>query len=153
MDFDEQAGHRYFSSKMFNQSWEYIDQAERTPADEEAMLELAMASLAHWKGRDDCTALNLSIGCWQVSRVFALAGEPGLAARYARRCLEHSQELEPFYQGYAHEALARAAQVVGDTAAAKEHLAQAYSLAAAVADPEERQQLLDDLDSLSSRMH
>jgi hypothetical protein len=153
MDLDEQTAHHHFSAQFFNRTWEFIDLPTRTSQDEETMLELAMASLAHWKARSDLTPRNLSIGCWQVSRVFALAGEAGLARRYARRCLEHSQKEEHFYQGYAYEALARAEAAGGNLAEAKKFLGQAYNLAARIADPEERQQLEDDLDSLSSLIH
>ncbi len=63
-------------------------------------------------------------------------------------CRDLSAELELFYLAYAHEALARAAQGGGDSAAAGEHLGRAEDLAAAVADPEEREMLLADLRSL-----
>jgi len=152
MEFDEQAAHTHFSVQWFNRVWEYIDQSGRTPQEEEEMLELAMASLAHWRKRPDATPRNYSIGCWQVSRVFALAGEAGLARRYAQRCLEHSQAEDVFYQGYACEALARAELTAGNLSQARLHLAQAASLAAGVADPEDRQQLEDDLDSLNSQL-
>lgn len=152
MDGDEQAVHRSFSARWFNETWTWIDQEQRTPLEEEQMMETAAASLAHWRRREDVTALNLSIGCWQVSRACALAGEASLARRYALRCQEYSRELDAFYQGYACEALARAAAVSGDRAGAKAHLAEAYQLSAGVADPEERQALQDDLDVLASRL-
>lgn len=153
MPTDEQAAHQHFSKKWFNETWTYFDKAIRTPAEEEQMLELAVASLAHWRSRADGAPLNLSIGCWQVSRAFALAGEASLARRYGLLCQEYSRSLEPFYQGYASEALARAELAAGNLQQAQSHLAEAYTFCARVPDPEERQALEDDLDMLASQVH
>ncbi len=66
--------HRYFSAQCFNRAWELIRRIDRTELESEQMLLLAQASLWHWTQRPDCTPRNLSIGYWQLSRVFALLG-------------------------------------------------------------------------------
>jgi hypothetical protein len=143
--FDEEAGHRFFSAQAFNRAWDYIDNSARTSEETEAMLNAAHASFWHWSQRPDRTRQNLSVGYWQLARVYALAGIAGEALRYAQLCLETSLGEGPFYEGYAYEALARAESVAGDGERAAEYRARGLELAAQVADPEERAALEADL--------
>jgi Flp pilus assembly protein TadD len=145
---DVAAGHRYFSAHAFNGAWDYIRLPTRTDEETEAMLHAAHASFWHWSHRPDLTPTNLSIGYWQLARVYTLAGEPETALRYARRCLEASAEAEPVYQGFAHEALARAELARGDMEEAAAHKARALALAHQVDDPEDRLLLTNDLEAL-----
>jgi len=114
------------------------------------MLRLALASQYHWSQRADATPENVSVGHWQVARVFALLGQADNARRFGRRALQvlGGGEAPPFHAGYAHEALARAAHVAGDAAAREHHLTEARRLAQAVPDEESRGWLLADLDAL-----
>ena len=86
-DFDLATAHEHFSVACFNQVWGLIDKPNRTPAEDQEMVELCLASLWHWSQRDDCTPTNLSIGYWQASRVYALLGQAENAMQYARLCL------------------------------------------------------------------
>jgi hypothetical protein len=146
--FDVAAAHRYFSAHCFNEAWSFIDKPDRSPSDNDDMLDAAHASAWHWRQRPDCGNDKLSVAYWQLARVYALAGEPGRAGSYARRCLELSQGQSPFSIGYAYEALARAAALGQDRAAAREHLANAREQLAQVADAEEREMLRADLDTI-----
>lgn len=145
--FDTQAAHQYFSTSCFNQAWDLIEKEARTPDEEERMLNLSMASLWHWSQRPDCTSKELSLGYWQVSRIFAITGRPENATWYAEKCREVTEdsELPPFYLGYAYEALARAAMAGRDRQAAMDYIAQARGLAKQEQSDEDRQLLLDDL--------
>lgn len=140
--------HRTFSAECFNRTWEQMEQPERSPVDDEQMLLTALASLWHWTQRSDCTAQNLSIGCWQVSRVYSLLGQAENARRFGERCLQHSGGLPPFFQAYAHEALARAAMIAGDKPLLDAHVSAARNLAAEVAQREDRTLLELDLEQL-----
>ncbi len=148
--FDEDAAHRYFSAHCFNAAWAFIDKPVRSREDDEAMLDAAHAAAWHWAQRADRTPTNLSVGYWQLARVHALAGDGAGARRYAERSLAVSQELPPFYRGYAFEALARAALLLGNQAEGSQHLRQARQLLSQVGDPEERGMLTADLDSLET---
>ena len=148
-DPPDASDHRFHSVDCFNRAWELIDKQGRSPEEDERMLLLAVASLWHWTRREDRTPRNLAVGYWQVSRVYALLGWAGHAARYAAGCLRHAAGEPPFYRAHGHEAAARAAKVAGDGDAAGRHLAEARALAARVADPEERRMLERDLDSLA----
>jgi hypothetical protein len=147
-ELDAASAHRHFSTDCFNRAWALIEKPDRSAAETEAMVLCALASLWHWTQRPDCTARNLSIGHWQVSRVYALAGQGDNAMRHARRSLELAEGAPPFYVGYGHEAVARAAHVSGDRRLLSEHLHQARRCAAAVSDAEERELLERDLQSL-----
>ncbi len=144
--------HRRLSADCFNRTWELLEKENRTVEEDERMLSLAHASLAHWRMREDCTDHHLGIGYWQISRVYAVLGDGGNAKRYGALCLAVSQAKPPFRQqeppfflGYAHEALARAALVQEDRTAFDRHLAAAREQAVLVSDVEERKLLEDDL--------
>ena len=149
-DFDINAAHRYFAAECFNRSWDFIDKHQRSPAEDDEMLHLSLTSLWHWLQRADATPTHLSVGYWQVGRVYALRGEPANARHYALLSLQASQAagVEPFYRGYAYEALARTEALAGNDEKAGEYLRQARSLAEQVEDLEDRNLLLKDLDSI-----
>lgn len=149
-DFDLNAAHRYFAAECFNRAWDFIDKPQRSPAEDDEMLHLSLTSLWHWSQRSDATPTNLSVGYWQVGRVYALRGEPANALHYAMLSLQASQAagVEPVYRGYAYEALARAEALAGSTEKAHEYLRQARTQAEQVEELEERNLLLKDLDSI-----
>lgn len=146
--FDLEAAHRYFAAQCFNQAWRYIDQPTRSANADEAMLQLAMASLWHWGQRSDCAPRNIAVGTWQVARVHALAGRGQEALRYGQMSLSAAAAEPPFYRGYAHEAMARACMVLGDAQGTGEHLAAAHRFLGEVTDPEEREMLEKDLKTI-----
>ncbi len=151
-NFDVNAAHRYFAANCFNHAWDFIDRPQRSPAEEDEMLLLAMASLWHWQQRPEATPTNLSVGYWQVSRVFALRGDAANARRYAALSLQTIQSAgaEPFHLGYAYEAMARAEMVAGSAEKAAEYLLQARTEAEKVEEAEDRALLLKDLDSIQA---
>ena len=146
-DFDVEAAHRYFAAHCFNTAWDLMEKADRTPEEDRQMVALNHASLYHWSQRPDCDSKRLSIGYWQASRIHALLGNAQEARRYAEVCLGYSRDLEPFYLGYAYEALTRAEKVGGNASAAAGHLAKARSLLEQVKDKEDRELLSKDLAS------
>ena len=152
-DLDPAAAHRHFSAHCFNSAWELIDKPERTPEENEQMIQRTLASLWHWSQREDCTAKIFSIGYWQAARVFALAGEPHNARKYAKLCLDITPAADPFCLGYAHEAMARAEALAGNDELAQEHLSQARHFANDIANADDQQLLVDDLKSLDESGH
>ena len=146
--FDPQSAHRHFSAHCFNAAWDLIDKQARTPDEEEQMLLLAQASLWHWTQREDCTPRNLSVGYWQLARIYALLGWPEEAWRAGEAALRFAENEPPFYRGYAHEALARAAMLAGDVSRQKHHLNEARWCAAEVTDAGERAALETDLNGI-----
>lgn len=148
--FDTEAAHKYFSAQCFNQTWDLLDKADRTPEEDEQMIRLSLASTWHWTQRADCTATHLSTGYWQTSRVYATLGQADNARRYGQLCLEASQKegVGPFYLGYAYEALARAESVAGEQEKAQGYLREGRRIADTVPDPDSRSWLVADLDNI-----
>lgn len=148
-NLDLEQAHRHFAASCFNNAWGLIEKQDRTPEDEQQMLLLAFASVWHWTQRPDCTDKHLSIGYWQVSRIYTLLSDADNARRYARLCLDNTPTDDPFCLGYAHESLARAAAVAYDKSSAGEHLAQAQRLADSIESDEDRELLVNDLKTIS----
>ena len=143
--FDVEAAHRYFSANCFNRAWDLIDKPDRSVEEERMLVLLSQASLFHWSQRPDNNNQSMSIGYWQASRVQALLGNAAEARRYAGICLEYSHDLEPFYLGYAYEALARAARLAGDEAQFEKNRSEAEEQAKLVSSQEDRDALLKDI--------
>jgi len=149
--FDTGKAHRFFAADCFNSTWGLIDQADRTPEEDERMLEFAMASVWHWTQREDVTPSNMAVGYWQVSRVHALLGRADEATRYGELSLAKGKEggSDPFTIGYAYEALARAASIADDASKRDGYLAEATKAAEGVEDAESKGWLLDDLKTIA----
>lgn len=150
IDFDLQKAHQYFSADCFNQTWDLIDKANRSEEENLAMVLSSMASLWHWTMRGDVTQTNLSIGYWQLARVYTLLQEVENARKFALLCLKVSQKegVAPFYLGFAYEALARLESLAGNKDKAQEYLALGRKTSGEVVDEEERKMLLKDLDTI-----
>lgn len=148
--FDLDAAHEYFSVACFNKAWELLEKSDRSTEEDEQMVRLSMTSHWHWTQREDCAPQNISVSYWQTSRIYAVLEQGENARRYAQKCIEVSQgdDVPPFYLGYAYEALARAAQVIGDQKEMKKYLEEANRVAELIADPEAKKWLLDDLESI-----
>lgn len=146
---DERAAHKYFSKQCFNAAWGLIEKENRTERDNCAMLHLTHASMYHWSQRADCTDQNLSVGYWQLSRVYALTGDGNSAIRYGEMCLVHSRMhgVAPIFLGYAYEALARAYAMADDYEKRTLYINNARELAQSLSD-EDRGQLLSDLETI-----
>ena len=112
------------------------------------MLHTAIASLWHWSQREDVTSQNLSVGHWQVSRVYCLLKQPHNARTYGLLALKHAQELSAFYRGYAYETLARAEMILNNRVIMLTHRERAQEMLAQVEDSEERALLAKDLESI-----
>jgi hypothetical protein len=139
------AQHRKIGSELFNYTWSLLERKKRSLAETDELLNAAHASRYHWGHAG--TPLNLSIGEWQVSRVYAVLGRAEPALYHGRRALEIARRnrLGRFYLAYAYEALARAAAVDGDRRARNRYLREARRIGAGVRDRDDRRTLLEDL--------
>ena len=144
-DFDLAAAHKYFAANCFNETWGIIDKADRTPEDDQMMIQTCQASLYHWSQREDITDQNRSVGYWQAARVYALVGQADIARQYGQWSLDSAKNEPPFYSGYAYEALARAEMAAGNKEAMADYLAKAKEQAAKVTDAESKKWLEKDL--------
>ncbi len=149
-DFDTAKADRAFAGQFFNDTWTFMDKAERSEDEIDAMIHCCHASFHHWSRVADATPTNRAVGYWQLARVYAVAGRAAGAQRYAQRCLAASQApgAEAWVVGSAHEAVARAAALRGDRAARDRHLAEARAIVALVSDAETKEILEGDIESV-----
>ena len=142
--------HRKLGVDLFNGVWAMLEQPERTPAEDDAMLHAAHASRHHWGQVGE--PRHLARGEWQISRVYSVLGRGEPALHHARRCLEvleQSGDGEEWDLPFAHEAIARAALVAGQPGTAEQHLAQARELGAQIEDADDREHLEEALADLT----
>jgi DNA-binding transcriptional MerR regulator len=139
--------HRRLGIDLFNFTWTMIENPDRTATEIDTMIDAAHASAYHWREAAGATPNNLARSHWQCSRVYAVLrrGEPALW--HARRVLEicEANAIGSWDLAFAYEALARAARVAGDSAAAEAWLAKARTAGEAIVEPEERELLFNDL--------
>jgi DNA-binding transcriptional MerR regulator len=136
---------------LFNRTWELLETADRTPAQDEELVHCAHASRYHWGvvgGEREA-----AIGDWQVSRAYAVLGRGEPAVHHARRALAHAQAVgdsagDEWLLASAYEGLARAYAVAGDRAAAQEWKEKAVSRLAEVPDADDREIVENDLATL-----
>ncbi|MBL8087948.1 MAG: hypothetical protein JNM85_07765 [Chthonomonas sp.] len=147
-DEEKSKAHRWFAADCYNRTWTYMDNPGRTPDETQAMIESCLASMHHWRFREDQNDEKRSIGFWQASRVYALAGNAQESLRYGELCLRHAANAEPFYRAYAHEALARAYGVQNDGDSRRRHVELGRAEAAMVTSEEDREVVLNDLTGL-----
>lgn len=142
---------RQLAVELFNRTWELLDKETRTDDEKAEMLTAAFVSRHHWRQVGD--GKNFSVSDWQVSRVAAVLGYPDLAEEYGRRSRHVASlaGLGPFYVGYAHEALARAARLAGNRAEMAKQLEAAKEMLSQVEDHGERDLLGADLRELAGK--
>jgi len=149
---DGQQVHRFWSAEFFNLAWDFLEKPDRTHEDDLKMIAVAQASYTHWLLREDVQPVNRSVGLWQLSRVYASVGSPQESLRYAEACWAISLDLEPFYKGYAAEAMARAKLLGHHEVEARTWLHEAETQLASVDDPEGNPLLAADLVELAERL-
>jgi DNA-binding transcriptional MerR regulator len=139
---------RELAKYLFNRVWSFMEREDRTPEDDDTMLNAAHSSRYHWSQVG--TPRNIARGDWQVSRVYALL-------RRAEPCLYHAQHVldicrsngfGDFDLAFAYEALARGQAVAGDAAAARAYTEQALAVAEDIAEDDDRELLLSDLETI-----
>jgi uncharacterized protein YndB with AHSA1/START domain len=137
--------HRTLGIQANNSIWELLTKAERTAEEDEELVRRAYASVYHWARAARRGPENAARGEYMVARVWAAIGRGELALHHAQRCMTATQAagLVDFDLAYAHEALARAHEVLGDHAVADAELEAAKAVP--IADPEDLAILEADL--------
>ncbi|MEW5939428.1 MAG: hypothetical protein AB1750_07195 [Chloroflexota bacterium] len=147
--FTESEAHLYFAKRYNGMTWEALDKKNRTPEENELLLDYAHASLAHWRAAGK--GVNHQRGEWLIARAWIAIGDGEQALRHARRTAElteaHRAEVSDFDFAFAHEGLARALAMVGQAEEARKFIALAQEAGEKIADAEDRQIFFDDFNS------
>jgi hypothetical protein len=141
----DRARHRKIGADLFNYTWSLLDRKDRTKEEDDEMLHAAHASRYHWGHAG--TALQVSVGEWQISRVYSVLGRAEPALAHARRCLEIARRhrLARFYLAYAYEGLARASAVAKRPRDRDRYLREARRLGETLRDRDDQRMLFEDL--------
>jgi DNA-binding transcriptional MerR regulator len=133
---------------LFNGVWRFLEKEDRSREDDDTMLHMAHASRYHW-GQVG-TAANLARGEWQVSRVYSVLERSEPALYHAQRVLDicRANGIGDWDIAFAYEALARASAVAGDKEQARAWTDQALAAAEDIAEDEDRELVITDLESI-----
>ena len=145
--------HRQLGKDLYNHTWSLIDSADRTPEQDDEMVFATHASAYHWS-KGGGTLANAARGHWQIARVYATLRRGESALWHAGRCLALAEAAvkagvaDDWDIPGALEGLARAQAVAGDRDAAEATRARAREALEGIADPEDRQLIEQDLQSI-----
>lgn len=147
--------HRRLAMELYNHTWSLIEMTDRTLAQDDEMVFATHASSHHWS-KAGGTLVNAARGHWQIARVYSTLGRGEPAVWHARRCVELAEAAgaagvaDDWDLAAALEGLARALAVSGDRAGASAARDRARVALDAIADPEDRQQIEQDLNSITA---
>jgi hypothetical protein len=137
---------RRLAADLFNGVWSLLETENRSQDDDDRMLHMAHASRHHWGTVG--TPANLARGEWLCSRVYAVLGRAEPSLHHARRVLEICERhgIGDWDLAFAHEAIARAQSLAGQTEAARDAVRAARAVV--IAGDEDRELLAADLATL-----
>jgi hypothetical protein len=129
---------RRLASQANNRAWELAELAERTPEDNEEMLQAAHAAMYCWKIVG--TANNRAHAAQLVAHVYALLASPGPAKHYLAQSQPYflGQACDAWEEAFAHAVAANVAAASGDREAHTRHYLAAESLVASLPDEVDR---------------
>jgi hypothetical protein len=152
--FDKEKWHKKQSVDLFNGTWNYLDKKDRTPEEDDLMVNLSHASRYHWGVRVekgwDATPINLGRGDWQLSRVYAVLGDGKRAVHYGKNYLDicEKEGIKDWDLAYAYEALARGYAVAGEAKNKDKYLTLAKKALDDVKDKQTKDMILGDLKTI-----
>lgn len=146
----DRATHRALGAGLYNRTWQLLEREDRTPDEEDELVHAAHASAWHWRQASE--GVERARGEWLCARVYAMLGRAPAAVAHARRCLDlldaGAAGVEDWDRAAAAEAMARALAVAGDERGAAEWRGVAVAALDAIADPEDRAVIEQDLGTL-----
>ena len=144
--------HKRLAKELFNGVWDLLNLEQRTPAQNAEMIHTTHASAYHWTQVGE--GPRLARAEWQCSWVYSDLGRPEPALYHAHRCetlcKQHADELEDFDLPAMHEAFARAHLVAGNREEALYRLKLANELCAQITDPDDREIIQAQIDSIAT---
>ena len=147
--FTEAEAQLFFAKRFNGKTWELFNKKDRTPEENDRMLDYAHASLAHWRAAG--TAVNVQRGEWMIARAWIHLGDGEQALRHAGRVAEvtasHPDLMEDFDFAFAYECQARAHALCGHTDEARRFITLAQKAGEAIADEEDRTIFFEDFNS------
>lgn len=145
MTDEEKKMHHKMGVDYFNTTWTYIDKTDRTPDDDYQMILYAQASRFHWGFAG--TPVEFQAGDWLISKVYYILGHKEECMLAAKRCLDICQRenIGGFNIAFAHESMARACKLAGDTEGFNNHQAIALQKANLIDDEGDREYTISEI--------
>jgi len=151
-DSEDTELHRRLGAELFNRVWDLLALEQRTPEQDAELIHAVHASAYHWTQVGE--GPRLARAEWQCSWVYSELERPEPALFHAHRCeavcRQYADELEDFDLPAMHEAFARAHLVAGNREEAMHRLRLATDLCAKIADPEDREIIQAQIDSIAT---
>jgi hypothetical protein len=144
--------HRKMAVDLFNKTWEIMDKKERTQEDVDLLIHAGHASRYHWGVVG--TPTNVERGEQQLSHIYAVLGRAEPALYHARRCFDicRQHNIGDFDIAFAHEAMARAHALAGNSTESKQHIAEAKKAADGIKSADDRDYFLEQLKTVPGYM-
>jgi hypothetical protein len=143
--------HRRLGAELFNRVWDLLALEQRTVDQDAELIHTVHASAYHWTQAGE--GPRLARAEWQCSWVYSELERPEPALFHAHRCeavcRRCADELEDFDLPAMHEAFARAHLVAGNREEAMHRLQLANDLCARIANPEDREIIQAQIDSIA----
>lgn len=141
--------HKQFAIELFNDTWDMLEQNDRSEADDVRMIHMAHTSLYHWSYVGE--AINMVRGEWQISRVYCAVGLLESAAYHAKHslsiCLENA--IGDIDLAFAYEAFTRIAALKKNAEDFNRYKVLAYDASQTIASLNNREYFLSELDKIS----
>jgi hypothetical protein len=139
--------HKKFAVDFFNQIWPLLGKENRTPEEDEQMINAAHASLFHW--RQIGKPIHSQRGEQMVSHVYAVLGMGESALFHAKKCYELTEENKfgDFDLGYSLAAMARANAAVGNKSEFEKYFKLAKEAGEKIEKKENKELFLSDLEA------
>ncbi|MFX0116191.1 MAG: hypothetical protein ACFFB3_16695 [Candidatus Hodarchaeota archaeon] len=145
--------HKKLAVEYFNKTWDYLEKGDRTPEDDDAMVDCVHASRYHWRhliAHGEGGSVNHARGDWIISRVYAVLKKAELAIYYGEKSLQICQKnnIGDFDLAYGFEALSRAYAVAGKKIDAEKYFQQAKEAGDNIAEKESKDWFFKDLKTI-----
>lgn len=129
---------RRLASQANNHAWTLAEMLQRSPEEDEEMLQAAHAAMYFWKIVGEPN--NHAHAALLLAHVYALLKLPGPARQYLGKSLPYFalHECAPWELAFAHAVAANVAFAEGDAAAHAKHYSEAEAAAARMTDAETR---------------
>jgi hypothetical protein len=130
--------HRWFAVQSNNRAWQLADQATRTDAENDELLNAAHAAALHWTAIG--TPQHSARATMLLAHAHAACGDGPLALRYARASHSYfvSNDTPDWEVAFSHAVMAHAAAAAGDRQLHVAHYDAARAAGAAIEQGEDK---------------
>ncbi len=98
-----EAAHHFFGIDFNGKIWNLLDKQDKNQDELDEMVNLAHASLLHWKKNPKCKKVNIQRGEYMIALAYISANRKEQALYHAKKCFKLTEdfknEMEDFLRG------------------------------------------------------